>query len=135
VLAGKRKSKGKSKASAKDAATAAEKRSSKVAAVANVQAKGKPRKLGVKDHVLNALPPAVSRWLKKHSKWVKWGILLAALIAVFFMWWLSKAADVDPAAAAFRQMQIDVQRLQEEQLRAMRAQAAGMPQPQHLPQQ
>jgi hypothetical protein len=145
VLAGKRKSKGKSKASVKDAAAAAEKRSSKVAAVANVTAKGKPRKLGLKDHVLSQLPPPVSRWLRKNSKYVKYGIAAAAVLAVLVMIVLaslgSRGGDAprggDAAAqAAFMQMQAQQQmqmqaqqRMQEQQLHNMHAQGGAMPQP------
>lgn len=141
--AGKRKSKGKSKASVKDAAAAAEKRSSKVAAVANVTAKGKPRKLGLKDHVLSQLPPPVSRWLRKNSKYVKYGIAAAAVLAVLVMIVLaslgSRGGDAprggDAAAqAAFMQMQQQMQmqaqqRMQEQQLHNMHAQGGAMPQP------
>ncbi|KAF6257140.1 fibronectin type III [Scenedesmus sp. NREL 46B-D3] len=112
--AGKRKAKAKPKASAKDAAAVAEKRSSKAAAVVKVEAKGKPKKPTMKDHILNALPPQLSRWLKKHSKLVKFGVIVAAVIVILIMcWWGRSAGALQPEQASFQQMHMQAQHLQE----------------------
>jgi hypothetical protein len=112
--AGKRKSKGKSKGSAKDAAAAAEKRSSKVAAVASTKARGKPKKLGLMDHALNALPPQLSRWLRKHRKAITWGIAVVTFLVFCIMAWLSSLSNrqQDKESEAMR---IQQQRLMQEQ--------------------
>jgi hypothetical protein len=127
--AGKRKSKGKSKASAKDAAAAAEKRSSKVAAVASTKARGKPKKLGVTDHILNALPPQLSRWLRKHRKLITWGIIAFTVLAFCFMlWWNGGATrrqeqEMEAALRAMRaQQQQQQQQHMQEQARRMHGQ-------------